>query len=30
VRRHLTEDRVEVLEIESSDALASTLDEIKD
>jgi hypothetical protein len=30
VRRHLTEDQVEALEIELSDALARTLDEIKD
>ena len=30
MRRHLTEDRVEALEIELSDALARTLDEIKD
>jgi hypothetical protein len=30
VRRHLTEDQVEALEIELSDALACTLDEIKD
>ena len=30
LRRHLTEDQVEALEIELSDALARTLDEIKD
>ena len=30
VRRHLTEDQVGALEIELSDALARTLDEIKD
>jgi hypothetical protein len=30
VRRHLTEDQVEALETELSDALARTLDEIKD
>jgi hypothetical protein len=30
MRRHLTEDQVEALEIELSDALARTLDEIKD
>ncbi len=30
VRRHLTEDQVEALEIELSDALARTPDEIKD
>jgi hypothetical protein len=30
VRRHLTEDQVEALKIELSDALARTLDEIMD
>jgi hypothetical protein len=30
LRRHLTEDQVEALEIELSDASARTLDEIKD
>ena len=30
VRKHLTEDQVEALEIELSDALARTLNEIKD